>query len=60
MVLLTVPSSKIVTIASPAKRLSDEIGIIIDGRLIEIEKTRKIFTNPNNPNTKAFVNGDLV
>ena len=43
-----------------AKRLSDEIGILINGELIEIEKTRKIFTNPNNPNTKAFLNGDLV
>lgn len=43
-----------------AKRLSDEIGILIDGKLIEIDKTRKIFTSPNNPDTKAFLAGDLI
>jgi phosphate transport system ATP-binding protein len=40
-----------------AARCSDRTAFFYMGRLIEYDDTRKIFTNPGNPQTEAYVSG---
>jgi phosphate transport system ATP-binding protein len=40
-----------------AARCSDRTAFIYMGKLIEYDATRKIFTNPSNPQTEAYVSG---
>jgi len=40
-----------------AARCSDRTAFFYMGRLIEFDETRKIFTNPGNPQTEAYVSG---
>jgi phosphate transport system ATP-binding protein len=40
-----------------AARCSDRTAFFYMGRLIEFDDTRKIFTNPSNPQTEAYVSG---
>jgi phosphate transport system ATP-binding protein len=40
-----------------AARCSDRTAFFYMGRLIEFDDTRKIFTNPGNPQTEAYVSG---
>jgi phosphate transport system ATP-binding protein len=40
-----------------AARCSDKTAFFYMGRLIEYDITRKIFTNPSNPQTEAYVSG---
>ena len=40
-----------------AARCSDRTAFFYMGRLIEYDDTRKIFTNPRNPQTEAYVSG---
>jgi phosphate transport system ATP-binding protein len=40
-----------------AARCSDRTAFFYMGRLIEFDGTRKIFTNPSNPQTEAYVSG---
>jgi phosphate transport system ATP-binding protein len=40
-----------------AARCSDKTAFFYMGRLIEYDDTRKIFTNPSNPQTEAYVSG---
>jgi phosphate transport system ATP-binding protein len=40
-----------------AARCSDRTAFFYMGRLIEYDDTRKIFTNPSNPQTEAYVSG---
>jgi phosphate transport system ATP-binding protein len=40
-----------------AARCSDRTAFFYMGRLIEFDNTRKIFTNPSNPQTEAYVSG---
>jgi phosphate transport system ATP-binding protein len=40
-----------------AARCSDRTAFFYMGRLIEYDETRKIFTNPGNPQTEAYVSG---
>ncbi|SMB91883.1 phosphate ABC transporter ATP-binding protein, PhoT family [Desulfonispora thiosulfatigenes DSM 11270] len=40
-----------------AKRISDYTAFILDGELIEYEKTEKIFTNPIDSRTKEYIEG---
>jgi phosphate transport system ATP-binding protein len=40
-----------------AARCSDRTAFFYMGRLIEYDETRKIFTNPSNPQTEAYVSG---
>jgi tungstate transport system ATP-binding protein len=42
-----------------AKRLSDKVAYLFNGRLIEVGKTERVFEKPENEFTKKFVNGEL-
>jgi tungstate transport system ATP-binding protein len=43
-----------------ARRLSDRVAFILGGRIIEVGKTEKVFTEPQDPRTAAFVQGEMV
>ncbi|OQA47220.1 MAG: Phosphate import ATP-binding protein PstB 3 [Chloroflexi bacterium ADurb.Bin325] len=43
-----------------ARRLAHRIGLLLDGRLIEIAATEDFFANPQDPRTGAFVRGEMV
>jgi tungstate transport system ATP-binding protein len=43
-----------------AKRLAHRTGLMIGGRLVELAETTAFFTNPQQPQTAAFLNGELV
>jgi len=40
-----------------AARCSDRTAFFYMGKLIEFDDTRKMFTNPGNPQTEAYVSG---
>ena len=40
-----------------AKRISDYTAFILDGELIEYDRTEKLFTNPKDERTKAYIEG---
>jgi phosphate transport system ATP-binding protein len=40
-----------------AARCSDRTAFFYMGRLVEYDETRKMFTNPSNPQTEAYVSG---
>lgn len=42
---------------SQAKRISDYTAFILDGKLIEHDETKKIFSNPKDRRTKEYVEG---
>ncbi|RLG57099.1 MAG: phosphate ABC transporter ATP-binding protein [Hadesarchaea archaeon] len=42
-----------------AKRLSDRIGCLLSGRLIDVGNTRDIFSRPRDERTKKFVRGEF-
>jgi len=43
-----------------AKRIAHQVIFIHDGRIVEAGPTEKIFTEPEDPRTKAFVEGRMV
>jgi tungstate transport system ATP-binding protein len=43
-----------------AKRLAHRVGLLLNGKLVEIAGTSTFFDAPTNPQTAAFVRGDLV
>jgi tungstate transport system ATP-binding protein len=43
-----------------AKRLAGRIGLLLNGRLIELAGTHDFFVNPRDPRTQAFVNGEMI
>lgn len=43
-----------------ARRVADRIGVLIDGQLIEVGPTARIFDAPADPRTARFVDGDLL
>ncbi len=43
-----------------AKRLADRVGLLLNGRLIELDETDRFFTHPIDPRTRSFVNGEMV
>jgi tungstate transport system ATP-binding protein len=43
-----------------AKRLADRIGLLLQGKLIEVAPRDTFFTHPRDPRTRAFVNGEMV
>ena len=43
-----------------AKRLAHRTALLMNGRLIELADTDTFFTNPQKPETAAFVRGDLI
>lgn len=43
-----------------ARRLAQRSALLLDGKLIEISKTEKFFTAPQDPRTAAFLRGELI
>lgn len=43
-----------------ARRLADRVGLLLEGRLIEIADVEDFFKAPRDPRTAAFVRGDMV
>ncbi len=43
-----------------ARRLAHRVGLMLGGRLIEINDTATFFDSPSDPRTAAFVRGDMV
>lgn len=43
-----------------ARRLAHRTALLIDGRIIEIAPTEPFFTSPKNPQTAAFLKGELI
>lgn len=43
-----------------AERISDRVGVILGGRLVELGPADRVFESPSDPRTKAFVDGELM
>lgn len=43
-----------------AERISDRVGFIYDGELVETGPPEQMFEDPNDPRTKQFVDGELM
>jgi tungstate transport system ATP-binding protein len=43
-----------------ARRLADRVGLMLNGRMIEVADTLEFFDAPSDPRTAAFVRGDMV
>lgn len=43
-----------------AKRLAHRVGLMLSGKLIEIQETAAFFDSPHDPRTAAFVRGEMV
>lgn len=43
-----------------AKRLAHRVGLLLNGRLIELAETEEFFTAPRDPRTAAFVRGEMI
>jgi tungstate transport system ATP-binding protein len=43
-----------------ARRIAQEVIFMHEGRIIEAGETEKVFTSPEDPRTRAFVEGRMV
>jgi|YNPNPStandDraft_1061719.scaffolds.fasta_scaffold08485_4 tungstate transport system ATP-binding protein len=43
-----------------ARRLAHRVGLLLDGRLIELSEVNTFFERPRDPRTAAFVRGEMV
>ncbi len=43
-----------------AKRLAHRVGLILEGRLVEMADTESFFEAPRDPRTRSFVRGEMV
>jgi tungstate transport system ATP-binding protein len=43
-----------------AKRIADRVGLILDGKIIEIGSKDKFFANPKDERALRFINGELL
>jgi tungstate transport system ATP-binding protein len=43
-----------------AHRMATRVGLLLNGRLIEVAPTAEFFERPRDPRTAAFVNGEMV
>jgi tungstate transport system ATP-binding protein len=43
-----------------ARRLAQRVGLLLDGRVVEIADTLSFFEAPRDPRTAAFVHGDMI
>lgn len=43
-----------------AKRLGDRVALLLGGKFVEVSDPETMFTNPNEPVTRAFIRGELV
>jgi tungstate transport system ATP-binding protein len=43
-----------------AHRLAHRVGLLLEGRLVEVAETAQFFESPSDPRTAAFVRGEMV
>jgi tungstate transport system ATP-binding protein len=43
-----------------AKRLADRVGLLLNGKLIELTTADQFFNHPTDPRTRSFINGEMV
>jgi len=43
-----------------AERIADRVAVLIDGQLVEVGPTGRVFDDPNDERTRKFVDGELV
>lgn len=43
-----------------AERVADRVAVMIDGRMIEVGPTERVFENPVDPRARQFIDGELV
>ncbi len=43
-----------------ARRMASRVGLLLAGELVEVAETEAFFTQPQDPNTAAFVRGDMI
>ena len=43
-----------------AKRLADRVGLLLDGRFVEMATAHEFFENPSRPETRAFLSGEMA
>jgi tungstate transport system ATP-binding protein len=43
-----------------ARRVTDEVIFLYDGRIVEMGETKQIFTAPHDPRTGAFIEGRMI
>lgn len=43
-----------------ARRLSQRMAFLLEGQVVEVGPTEALFTQPNDPRTRAFVSGDMI
>jgi tungstate transport system ATP-binding protein len=43
-----------------AQRVADRVAVLLDGRLIEVGPTDRVFTDPDDPDARRFIEGELV
>ena len=43
-----------------AERIADRVAVLIEGRLIEVGPTARVFTEPDDPRAREFIDGELV
>ncbi len=43
-----------------ARRLSHRAMLMLEGRMVEVEETERLFTHPRDPRTLAFIRGEMV
>jgi tungstate transport system ATP-binding protein len=43
-----------------ARRLAHRVGLLLEGKLIELTPTEEFFESPHDPRTAAFVRGEMI
>jgi len=43
-----------------ARRMAQRVGLMLEGKIIELEDAQTFFEAPNDPRTRAFVRGEMV
>jgi tungstate transport system ATP-binding protein len=43
-----------------ARRVADRVAVLLDGRLIEVGPTERVFESPEDPRARRFIDGELV
>ena len=43
-----------------AERVADRVAVMLEGRLIEVGPAERVFTNPEDPRARKFIDGELV
>ncbi len=43
-----------------AERVADRVAVVLDGRVVEVGPAERVFENPRDERTRAFIEGDLV